>query len=155
MPDSIDRKQWLTEFFEFYGSIGFMQTYADSPVATLVGAVDNLDTELLPGLTAIIDDIDDPGDLFEPYDTPTFDMSPADNLVIDLRLLALLESKRVWWRWRDLSGVGNYMSRFRSGLAPMSCVREYARHQRHHQLGCEDGKPKKCWRSRSEATPKD
>ena len=102
MLDSTDRKEWLTGFFEFYRSIGFLQTYADRPVSTLVAAMDDLDPGLLPGLERIIDDIDHPVDLFSPYE---FGMSPADNLIIDLRLLALLESERVWWRFRDLESA--------------------------------------------------
>jgi hypothetical protein len=99
------RKEWLANFFDFYRSLGFLQAYADTPFADLVTAVENLDPELFPGLADIVDDIDDPGDLFQPYDVPTFHMSPGDNLVIDLRLLALFDSKRVWWRWRDLESA--------------------------------------------------
>ena len=32
-------------------------------------------------------------------------MSPADNRVIDIRLLALFDPKRVWWRQRDLEAL--------------------------------------------------
>jgi hypothetical protein len=105
MQGSMDRKEWVAEFFTFYRNLGFLQTYADSSVTDLVTACESLNTDLLPGLTNVIDDIDDPGDLFEPYDIPTFYMSPADNLIIDLRLLGLLESERVWWRSRDLGSA--------------------------------------------------
>ena len=105
VPGFTDRNEWLTEFFGFYRGLGFLQAYAARAAADFVTAVEDLDPEQLPELADIVDDIDNPGDLFSPYDVPTFHMSPADNLVIDLRLLALFDPRRVWWRRRDLEAL--------------------------------------------------
>ena len=100
---------WLTAFTDFYREIGFLSKYKKMSVERFVNLLTEWDCERMKELEVIIDDCDFLSDIFscdyskvgngEPdYEA---DLDSKYNKMHDLRLLGLLDKKRVWWRWKD------------------------------------------------------
>jgi predicted DNA-binding WGR domain protein len=111
---SID--EWVREFIVFYRGLGFFEKQADLSDERLTELIlsygDGEDEylELIPEIGELADDIDSLEEFFADdhlltTDTPEYKFLGVNTLVsnptTDLRFLALLDSDRLWWRWRE------------------------------------------------------
>ena len=89
---------WVNRFVEFFQSIGYLQGAGPaSEVASMILEYGDPLFENMPGVLAVVDDFDELSDFFSSDEIETL---PEGNPEIDARILAVLDSDRVWWQFR-------------------------------------------------------
>ncbi len=94
-------RDWAIDFISFYRTIGFLsqaEMLSNEGFVQLLMEWDEDLSDVFKGVETVMDECDFFIDVFEEED---YELLPKTTQLYDLRVLALLDPLRLWWRWRD------------------------------------------------------